>query len=336
MSFFSFSKLIPGGNPTILLHDPELPDHSLADVAARIMHPLHLQAEQVGALYYGQAHEWSSDQPNWLLPRLEMMGGEFCVNATRSAAFCLARQGSLAQLPGRDGEALVWCGAVQVSGMAEPVRVLVSSDMERLDRAMARLDADAREWSHAVTPARAAEKPGEIPARLFCAALVSCSNVGCRQEQKGVSLVTLPGMSHLLVDADRHAPPDFGVPDWKKESAAWRMLCGLADSPASGVIWYGREGDSWRIWPAVAVRATNTEHMESACGSASLALTLMRAMLKGGDGATSGNGEMLTVIQPSGQSLGVRLHPEFASGADSRLAWISGPVSLAARGDVFL
>ena len=336
MLSYSFSKLIPGGNPTIILHDPDIPDGTLPGLSARLMHPMHLHAEQVGALYSGQAHEWSPDQPDWPLPRLEMMGGEFCVNATRAAAFCLTRQGSLPRLAMPEGETPVWHGALQVSGMAEPVRVLASADAASLDRAMEMPVSAGGGWKLEGKPAGTNRMAGEEPARLFCAALVSCADAVCRQVQKGVSLVDLPGMSHLLVDMDRHPLPDLDDGSWKRESAAWRTLCGLTDSPASGVVWYKAEGEAYRIWPAVEVKATASEHLESACGSASLALALTCAMPRTADAAAPlENAGEFTVVQPSGESLRVRLQREPSSGAFLRTAWISGPVLLAARGDVF-
>jgi hypothetical protein len=132
MPSFSFSKLIPGGNPTIILHEPALSPAALAALSSRLMQPLHIGGEQVGALYCPDTDKPSS------LPRLRMMGGEFCVNATRAAALLLARQGCLAKV--HSSGVPVWGGSLLVSGMEQPALILVSRDEEALSRAAGAAD----------------------------------------------------------------------------------------------------------------------------------------------------------------------------------------------------
>ena len=43
MPSFAFSKLIPGGNATILLPDPEFSPEQLPDISARLMGSMHLR-----------------------------------------------------------------------------------------------------------------------------------------------------------------------------------------------------------------------------------------------------------------------------------------------------
>ena len=133
-----FSKVIPGGNATIILHEPGSWEGKLGPVAARLMHPMHIQAEKVGA--WRLRHE--------KLPFLEMMGGEFCVNATRSAAFLLAGMGRWQpfQLPVTSSAAAVheqafskqadretiWTGSVRVAGMPEPLSIRLCHDKRGL------------------------------------------------------------------------------------------------------------------------------------------------------------------------------------------------------------
>ncbi|WP_461209823.1 hypothetical protein [Desulfocurvus sp. DL9XJH121] len=99
-----FYKLSPGGNTTILVMDAEgfTPERRAA-LAVELMDPLHLSAEQVGFVRL--------DGP---LPRLDMMGGEFCGNAARCLGAVLALEGRLR------GES-----EISVSGVPEPLRVLV-------------------------------------------------------------------------------------------------------------------------------------------------------------------------------------------------------------------
>ena len=271
MPSLSFSKLIPGGNATIILTDPDIALENLPGISSLLMSPMHIQAEQVGALYNpGLAPALPGAGAD--LPHLQMMGGEFCVNATRSAALLLAL---------RDGICHgVWKGLLTVSGMDRPVQVLVSSDLDALEAALPHADSANESPEDERRPRIYPPLPGtgaSTAHSLYCAALVDCAapGTGCRTMQPGVTLVSMPGIRHLLVDVSGHPLPDLHTPSWKYSSAAWRSAFGLAGSPTSGVVWYERQGAAYRIWPAVEVLATGSEHLESACGSASLAIALI-------------------------------------------------------------
>lgn len=320
MQAYRFSKLVPGGNPTVLLEDPPSIEPSLPELAARIMSPLHVHAEQVGALYSGQADEWSDARPAWKWPRLFMMGGEFCLNAARAAAFILAMEGCLRRLPGSPG---AYGGRLKVSGADAPIDLLAAPDASGLDRAMR-----SPELAILDEPGPEPWIDGERPL-MHCAACVPLDGASAEQVQQGLWLVRLPGMAHLLADSGKIRQPDFSGSDWRKESEALRLMGGLLDEAASGVVWFERLADNaFGIHPAVAVKATASEHLESACGSASLALALM--LIKNPErGALVRDG--LRVIQPSGQSLLVMPEP----GLEPASAWVAGPVHLAARGTLF-
>ena len=337
MPSFAFSKLIPGGNATIILTDPDIAPGQLPDISARLMSPMHIQAEQVGALYSpGFAPVLPGVMPH--LPHLQMMGGEFCVNATRSAALLLALRGGMA-----DG---IWKGQLTVSGRARPVRVLASQNADCLEAALRCPGRDAPGGSPESTgenvfPLSSSPSPrmasdrlvsdlaGGTVHSLHCAACVDCAapGTGRRVMQPGVTLVSMPGIQHLLVDLSRHPLPDLHSAAWKNASAAWRSACGLADAPASGVVWYEQRGDGYRIWPAVEVLATGSEHLESACGSGSLAMALMHRSLGREAGNNDAGADAVKVIQPSGETLYI-LFPS----ASPESAWIAGHVRLAARG----
>lgn len=329
MTCLSFSKLIPGGNPTILLHDPLIEQDLLPDLSARLMAPLHLYAEQVGALYSGEADEWSASSPEWELPRLEMMGGEFCLNAARSAALCLARQGWLVPEEVSGGRTPVWGGKLKVSGADKPVPVLVASDAATLERAVACADGSCSGEIVSLGNVPVPEQP-----LLYCAAKVGTPSPAraCAVIQSGATLVSLPGMSHLLVDAEQHPRPELTGEVWKKQSAAWRASCGMTDLPASGVVWYVRKESGYAIWPAIEVKPTATEHLESACGSASLAIALLHLTAALPEG--NATGAAVNVRQPSGELLAVTVHEAVAEHEDVQ-AWVSGPVRLVAEGKVY-
>lgn len=355
-----FSKVIPGGNPTIILHEPDIPPGSLAGIAAQLMHPMHLQAEQVGALYLPEAE----------LPFLAMMGGEFCVNATRAAAMLLVGMGRLYPVPGLAGDikagegerktlsgetgagsVRAWKGRIRASGMPQPLDLLVCPDAASLrlclenpgtagEEALPEESCAAGRGFSAVTSGQAgsAEQsfawPADLPPSLYCAARVGCASpeTTSREIEEGVSLVSMPGMQHLLVDIAVHPLPSMASMEWKDASADWRRRCGLAHAPASGVIWYRKEPGCCRIWPAVEVKASASEHMETACGSASLALALLQHAKSAGTCST-----VTEIVQPSGQSLLVFPDPSASAAAElPAFAWIAGPVCLVAQGRVFI
>ena len=63
-----FVKMVPGGNPTILVHGTLPGAAEWPRLAARLLHPMHVQAEQAGAVHLPS---------NGGLAHLQMMGGEF-------------------------------------------------------------------------------------------------------------------------------------------------------------------------------------------------------------------------------------------------------------------
>ncbi len=281
-----FVKLLPGGNPTILLPGPSVPSGRLAEISARLMHPLHLAAEQVGALFADEE-----------VPRLEMMGGEFCVNAARSAAFELALLGRFSVL-----DATTRTGLLRVSGLAASAPAAVALSPEALAACLERLEA--------VPPGPSAPPPA-LPLAgdtLYCAVRVPLDGARLEHPTPGTTLVRLPGICHLLLDEDRHPQPT----DLFAGSRDLRLRHGLEAEPAAGVIWCRETPAGPAITPLVRVAATASVHAETACGSASLALALARKA-------------STAVFQPSGEALSIRLGPA--------RAWVSGPVTLVARGE---
>lgn len=255
-----FFKLSPGGNPTILIWDNGLftgrSSFDRAAIANALMDPDHLGAEQVGFL------DTSRDPPH-----LEMMGGEFCVNATRSAALVFAQLGLLPVADGKNG---VHEGSITTSGVKEPVLVRVSA-LPGLPEAMAREAAVAVPLS------------GET-------LVTACAD--------GEALVRLPGIAHILLDMAEHPLPDSPL----DAAAAKRTAHGLENEDASGVIWHCREGasrETHSIYPVVHVAATGSTVMETACGSGSLALALLLS--------SQGGGHAFTLRQPSGHYITVTI-----------------------------
>ena len=109
----------PAGNITVFVLD-DVPQPDFIPLAQKLMNRPELQAEQVGYL-----------KPPRLggAARLEMMGGEFCGNATRSFGMLTA------QRQGKAGKVEI---TVECSGSAEPLPVSVDFDAGEAETVMPR------------------------------------------------------------------------------------------------------------------------------------------------------------------------------------------------------
>ncbi len=273
MRILPFVKYSPCGNTTILVRDHSLLPVERARVAAEIIAPGHLEAEQAGYVDTAAA-----------VPRLDMMGGEFCVNATRAFAALLADEGVLEP----EGDALG--GQVSVSGMPGVLRVRVRRLTPCLFESAVLLDLPESPSVRAVAP--------------------------------GIWLVRVPGIAHLVLDAEVHALPR----DKDSDTAELFARFGLLEEEAAGCIWLHREG-GLRITPFVWVRATETTYAETACGSGTLAASLVCRNVCGDTG-------VLRLMQPGGEPLTVSEAGDGPGRGWS--AWVGGPVRLLARGEVFV
>lgn len=262
-------KLSPGGNITLLVRDATLatgPDtpraaEARAALAVELMRQ-HPDVEQVGFL------DTTGCAPNnGTLPLMVMMGGEFCVNACRSAAFIIALAGLLPEDGPRRGAS--WQGHIRTSGLASPLPVRVRKE-----------HTDA----------------GEIYSAGV--AVSTAGNAPIRQCAPGEAVVALPGITHILLDSRKHSIPADAV----AFAAAKRAEHGLEREDAVGVVWYAplEEAPGYAISPLVWVRATGSTVPETACGSGSLALALYLA----GNGnvlpVRQPSGEYITIHQNAG------------------------------------
>lgn len=268
---YRFHKMSPGGNPTILLMGSDNIDPMFRPrIAASLMDPLHLHAEQVGFVTLSSTR-----------PRLEMMGGEFCGNACRCVATLLAME------TGQDGE---W--AIDVSGVDRPIKV----------------------WAN--THGTATEAWSEVPVH---------TTPDCITEVNvGIHRVDMDGITHLLLDAERHMLPE----DFEEASTWLRKEFELEDLPAVGCIWYMDDEGEHAIFPSVWVRDTGTTYLESACGSGTMALAQLIARDVGGD-------LELDVYQPSGGIITAKISYDSTAQTFSE-AYIGGQVSPVASGETYL
>lgn len=296
MRALPFFKLSPGGNPTVLFL-ARLRVEEQALVATECLNALHLDAEQAGFVYPDEM-------------RLRMAGGEFCLNATRCLGLVLALEGRLPLLPSANTgfssqqHPKQWRGEAHTSGMPHMVTLHVRRDEHAYDCSV------------------------DLPLATSTAEL-------CHDVEPGVVLVRLPGISHLLIDANQHPFPQ----QWREAAAQWRKRYDLDREDAAGCIWWNPQAvnsqhsgtmapspPAWRCEPVVAVRHPHTVCHESACGSGSLALALTLArqgLLPQGTA---------TIIQPSNMPIRVCLEEQ----SNGILARVGGPVRLVARGEAYI
>lgn len=228
MRILPFLKYSPCGNITILIKNTPLSSQERAMVATEIISPMHLGAEQAGYV-----------DTTGAIPRLDMMGGEFCLNATRSLAVFLLTEGLLT--PTDTG----WhTGRASVSGMTVPVDIKARAlSGGNLFEASVLLDLPSPPAIDTLAP--------------------------------GINLVRVPGIAHLVFDACRHPLPTVG----EKAIPAYLQRYGLEQEEAAGCIWLHCPPSPEQlpaITPFVWVRATDTIYAETACGSGTLAAALVR------------------------------------------------------------
>ncbi|WP_446423730.1 hypothetical protein [Mailhella sp.] len=284
MPLYPFWKVTPGGNPTILLRAQDIAPARRAAVAAGVMSPQHIGGEQVGYVRFEG------------VPRLDMMGGEFCLNATRAFAAVLASQGLLQR------HGAVHTGEVEVSGADALVRVRVTEREDELPLAEACLHFS------------------ELPRSEACG--------------DGLSLVRVPGIVHLVHQEGAAPLPGEGC--LGAFCSDERRAFTLDGEEAVGHLWLRHADDrtdartnsgqprSLVLDPVVWVRDTATLCFESACGSGTLACALAE---HAATGATA-----FAIVQPSGSALSVRME-KTEQGWD---VWVGGPARLTACGETEL
>ena len=221
-----FWKVTPSGNPTILLKAEDIPLVHRAEVANAVMSPQHIGGEQVGYVRLEGT------------PRLDMMGGEFCLNATRAFASVLDSLGILE----RGGN--VSSGFVEVSGVDSKVAVRVTHSENALPFAEACLHFDEL------------PEPEHLPG--------------------GLRLMRVPGITHIVQGGT--VPSEAALDAFcleqrlalalEGEEAVGHLWLGIPERGTQG-------GEAaLALSPVVWVRDTATLCFESACGSGTLACAL--------------------------------------------------------------
>lgn len=168
--------------------------------------------------------------------RLEMMGGEFCGNATISAA---AYQASLDGLAA-DSETKI---LVDSSGVPAPVEVVIKCE---------RLGAGGSSASRYVGTL-------EMPMPTMSYYDYSCGDGSVIK----LPVVHLEGISHMMM-------PAAMISDAAMESAI-RAIAAEFDSLAFGILKYSESAGAMNIRPLVYVKGSDTLVWENGCASGSIA-----------------------------------------------------------------
>ncbi|CAA6802653.1 MAG: Diaminopimelate epimerase [uncultured Sulfurovum sp.] len=227
-----FTKVSPSGNITILIWS-DVPRSEHAKIANQLMDSTyHLGAEQVGYVE-------SSPNPK-AIAHLQMMGGEFCGNATRALAFILVEK----KLPNILINNNIARFYLSVSGVEEPLKVEVECD----------------------------HKQNPISAKVQMPIYHELNSV-CQKDD--VTLVSLEGISHIIVD---NGKIPFNQEDYKNDFIKLRDDLALQEQEAVGVMWKTLKKDaSISMEPVVWVKNTDSYYYETSCGSGTIALALALA-----------------------------------------------------------
>ena len=315
-----YLKYSPTGNITVLVTTP-VPRPEQPGVASRLLEAV--GGEQVGFI------EPAADPR--CPARLQMMGGEFCGNATMSLGAMLARERDLT-----DGEALDLM--LEVSGLDAPVPCRItgcpgdgSPDAHPLVGAALRRPpsndrspvaapstapsqilppvgkaAFARQMTDEVSPLLGTV---QMPLPLSIGDITLPADAGPLTAR----VVALPGITHLILPADT-AP---GEAELRRRLPAWNRTIG---ADALGALRFDAAGPS--IDPLVYVPSVGSLVREHGCGSGTAAVGCHLA-------ATAGRDVQAPVAQPGGT---IAVRAAFHNGRVTALA-ITGRVALLEEGD---
>ncbi|RQD71850.1 MAG: diaminopimelate epimerase [Tindallia sp. MSAO_Bac2] len=225
-----FYKCSPAENMTVLVWDP-VEREQYAEVANEIMEERHLHAEQVG--FVTPPVRKSAE----IAARLEMMGGEFCANATLSLATVISfREDIQEKSEGRKKLKL------ESSGVKDAMTCFVDKG----------------------------ESPYSRRVSLQIGLPQAVSDVQIVSEEKSVAgmLVELPGIAHLIVDRGNVENPESFFEDALKQLEEKKF-------DALGIMFFDER--KMHLEPLVWVRATNSLFWEKGCGSGTAALGIAKA-----------------------------------------------------------
>lgn len=223
-----FIKADPCGNVTVFVLDQVTPSWFGA-LARQIMAPGSVGAEQVGFL--------RPATQEGALGRLEMMGGEFCGNATRCFAAWLVAQSV-------DGEAA--CASDKERLFAQREVFVESTGSAQVLKAVVRPINPPAYWDVSL------DMP--LPVRLFHE---KTDTLGW------ASVVVYEGITHVIVWNRAHQTKDVD------SAGELFKRCGI-ETDCYGILYYNEKSSFMR--PMVYVAASDTLVWETSCGSGSCAV----------------------------------------------------------------
>ena len=226
-----FVKINPVENMTIFVLD-QLPRKDHITISNRLMDYSNLHAEQVGFIESSKNH---TD-----LIRLQMMGGEFCGNATRSLAAFMVHS----QHPEIEKIGSKFMVPLEVSGIDEVINCEVEP-LEKTNLYMSKI---------------------KMPVPLSINKII----IDDSGNKVKTIRVDLPGITHFIVNKDK-------INDKDKYYEIIKSVMAKEDYDAFGIMYYDYNKNFME--PLVYVRSTESLFWERSCGSGSCALGCALAFL---------------------------------------------------------
>lgn len=221
----NFIKVNPSGNTTVLILDP-FPREIHPKVALQVMKSTSLGAEQVGFIERATI-------PG-AIARLQMMGGEFCGNASRGFAAWLADRQFPGIYPKQGSKGLVI--PMEVSGCNGILNVTVISDISKKETKRVEISMPVPLW---------------------------IKEMSVRESDECFTLVAFEGIVHAVVWNLAPSEDQFKIIQTEVSNELGKEAC-------FGVMFY--EESTEFLTPVVYVRDVNSLVWESSCGSGTVAV----------------------------------------------------------------
>ncbi len=254
----NYSILDPTGNVTALCESP-VPVSEQPRIAAEIM-KLEPTVEQVGFLSYEDA----------ALPSLRMAGGEFCGNATLSAASLALLKGL--RSPSERGS--IHPLALHVSGASEPVQVRLKQISDSACAGEVSMP-EALEVSMVRLPQTLEISTARLPQKTGASASPDPDNdTACIE----LPLVRFAGISHLILE---ETSGETKISDEDAESLIG-FWCSELHCDGLGIMFLNQKAGTLR--PLVWVPESGTLFWEHSCASGTTAAGIWLSVQSGGPG----------------------------------------------------
>lgn len=229
----NFIKVNPSENMTVFVEDV-LPREKYFEIANKIMNYNSIHAEQVGFI------ERPEDPESNASARLQMMGGEFCGNASRALAAVVVQRG-FPNIAEKDGKYLVPLEASGIDGM-------ISCQVDQKS-----------------------SNGYEVALEMPLHRAISGIELEYKNEIFKGTIVDLPGISHaVFFTDDRSLDENF--------FEAVRKNVKDFDYDAFGIMFYDEKEEF--MTPLVYVKNTDSLIWERSCGTGTVALGVVLSYLK--------------------------------------------------------